>query len=61
MSHDLENLAQAKKPGLIAEYILFLKENKKWFLIPILLAIALAGLLVFFASSAVAPFIYPLF
>lgn len=40
----------------------FLMERKKWWLIPIILALVVLGLLMVFAeSSAVAPFVYPLF
>lgn len=40
----------------------FLMERKKWWLIPIMLALVTMGLLMLFAeSSAVAPFVYPLF
>jgi hypothetical protein len=46
---------------LYKEFFLFLKENKKWWLIPILLVLALMGVLVALSGSAVAPFIYPLF
>jgi hypothetical protein len=34
--------------------------NKKWWLIPIIVVLALLGLLVFLGNTA-APFIYPLF
>ena len=40
----------------------FLKERKKWWLLPIILTLALVGLLIVFAgSSSLAPFIYPMF
>jgi len=40
----------------------FLKERKKWWLIPILLALVALGLILIFAeSSALAPFKYPMF
>lgn len=40
----------------------FLMERKKWWLLPIVIALVLLGLLLLFAeSSAVAPFIYPVF
>jgi hypothetical protein len=40
----------------------FLKSQKKWWLIPIMLALLALGLLLLFAeSSAVATFIYPIF
>ncbi len=41
---------------------LFLKERKKWWLLPIILIILLVGVLFIFAeSSAVGSFIYTLF
>lgn len=40
----------------------FLMERKKWWLLPIVLALLILGLLLIFAeSSAVAPFVYPMF
>lgn len=46
----------------LRDIIHFLMERKKWWLIPIILALLLLGLLMLFAeSSAVAPFIYPMF
>lgn len=57
----LEELNQEPILPLHKEFILFLKENKKWWLIPILLVLALMGVLVALSGSAVAPFIYPLF
>lgn len=46
----------------IKDLYTFLMERKKWWLIPIVLALVVLGLLMIFAeSSAVAPFVYPLF
>lgn len=39
----------------------FLAERKKWWLTPLILVLLLIGILVIFANSAVAPFIYTLF
>ncbi len=40
----------------------FLAERKKWWLVPVILALLAAGVLVFFSGSpAVAPFIYAVF
>lgn len=40
----------------------FLKERKKWWLLPIILVLLLIGILIVIGSnSAVAPFIYTLF
>jgi hypothetical protein len=50
------------KVKIIAEYIEFLKENKKWWLMPIVFALLLFGLLIVLTKgSALAPFIYTLF
>jgi len=48
--------------SFLKELFLFLKERKKWWLIPILISLVIIGLLLVFAeSSAVAPFVYPFF
>lgn len=48
--------------GLLSELIPFFLQNKKWWLTPIILVLVLVSLLVVFAaSSPVAPFIYTLF
>jgi hypothetical protein len=57
----LEELNEEPVLPLHKEFFLFLKENKKWWLVPILLVLALMGVLVALSGSAVAPFIYPLF
>ena len=50
------------KMRIIAEYIAFLKENKKWWLLPIVFALLLVGLLIVLTKgSALAPFIYTIF
>jgi hypothetical protein len=51
-----------EKLGIFAELWLFMKVRKKWWLGPIVLMLALLGLLVVFTQgSAIAPFIYTLF
>ena len=45
---------------LLKEFFEFAWQNKAWWIIPILLVLALATFLIV-ASKAVAPFIYPLF
>ncbi len=53
--------ASAERTGLAAEFVAFLKENKKWWLAPILISIVGLGLLVLLGGTAAAPFIYTLF
>ena len=48
--------------GLVREFYLFMKKEKKWWLIPLVAVLLLLGvLLVLVEGSAVAPFIYTLF
>lgn len=50
------------KSDVLREFWQFLKQEKKYWLAPIVLVLVLFGLLLVFAqSSAVAPFIYTLF
>jgi hypothetical protein len=51
-----------EKLGIVAELLAFMRIRKKWWLGPILVMLALLGLLVIFTQgTAVAPFIYTLF
>jgi hypothetical protein len=58
---DFEKAAQEKAPSIFREFVQFLGENKKWYLLPILLMLLLFGLLAVFATTGAAPFIYTLF
>lgn len=58
---EFEEAGQEKQLSLAQEFLLFISENKKWWLIPILLVIGLVGLLVVLGSTGAAPFIYTLF
>ena len=50
------------RQSLIKEFFLFIKEEKKWWLVPLIAVLLLVGALVLFAgSSPLAPFLYPLF
>ncbi len=60
-SDRLERLANEKPPSLAAEFFGFLAENKKWWMLPILVLIGVFGILVALASTGAAPFIYTLF
>jgi hypothetical protein len=50
------------KGRVLSEFVQFLKQEKKYWLVPIVVVFVLFGLLIVFSqSSAVAPFIYTLF
>jgi hypothetical protein len=53
--------ADAESTSLLGEFLEFLGENKKWWLLPIVVVLILIGFLVAFAGTAAAPFIYTLF
>lgn len=57
----IEDVDAPASQGFIREFWSFLKHNKKFWLIPIILVFVLFGVLIIFGGSAVAPFIYPLF
>lgn len=60
-SREFTRMAEKEAPGLLREFWDFLHHNKKWWLVPILLALLLIGLLILWGGSAMAPFIYTLF
>jgi hypothetical protein len=51
-----------KRFQLLYEFWLFLRQNKKLWLVPMILTLVIiGGLLIFAQSSALAPFIYSIF
>ncbi len=52
--------AGGKRPGLLREFVDFLRHNKKWWLAPIIVMLLLIGVIVILGGTAAAPFIYPL-
>jgi len=60
-NEDFVAQAAGDRTSLAGEFTDFLKENKKWWLAPIVIAILGLGLLVLLGGTAAAPFIYTLF
>ena len=58
--NDFEKAGQQEQAGLVKEFIAFLGENKKYWLIPLLLALLAIGAILL-SSPVAAPFIYTLF
>lgn len=57
-----DKIRKMKRFSLLREFWLFFRQNKKYWLLPmILILVAIGGLLIFAQSSALAPFIYSLF
>jgi hypothetical protein len=58
---DFEKAAQQASVSFLGEFWCFLRQNKKWWLLPILGVLLLLGVLIFLSGTAAAPFIYTLF
>lgn len=58
---EFEKAAAKSSGGLAGEFWGFLKTNKKWWLLPMVIAFVVLALLVFLAGTGIAPFIYTLF
>ncbi|MBC8495044.1 hypothetical protein H8D36_02725 [archaeon] len=52
---------KSKNYGVMRELWMFMKENKKWWLLPIIIMLILVGILIVLGQSTpLSPFIYPL-
>jgi hypothetical protein len=51
----------AKRQSLISEFLAFLKHNKAYWLVPIIIVLLLFAALIIFGGTSAAPFIYTLF
>jgi len=56
-----EQAQQEKQARVVKEFFLFLKHNKKYWMIPILITLLALAVLILLGGTAVAPFIYTLF
>ena len=59
--NEFEKAGQEKNAGIASDFMAMLKQNKKYWLIPIVLILLLVGVLIILGSTAAAPFIYTLF
>ena len=58
---EFQEAGRQPPPGVVREFFLFLRTNKKFWLIPLLAALLLLGLVALLGGTAAAPFIYSLF
>jgi ABC-type microcin C transport system permease subunit YejE len=56
-----EKAGAEKQAGLMGELFAMMKQNKKYWLLPIVIILLLFGLLILLGASSAAPFIYTLF
>ena len=53
--------ARKRRPSLIREFWQLLRDHRKWWLTPIVIALLVLSLFALLSTSAAAPFIYTLF
>jgi len=53
--------AEQESVGFFTELWLFMSENKKWWLLPLIMVLLIFAVLVVLSSTGLAPFIYTLF
>ena len=58
---EFKDLETETNRGLLSELWRMLMENKKYWMIPIVLVLLLMGLLIILGGSSAAPFIYTIF
>ena len=56
-----QSAAKQAKSSLLGDILGFLKHNKKWWMLPILVVLLFLGILMLLSGTAAAPFIYTLF
>jgi hypothetical protein len=54
-------LARKAASGPVAEFLYFLKQTRKWWMLPIILALLTVGALLVVSGTALAPLIYAVF
>jgi hypothetical protein len=59
--NDFEQASLKPRANIVRELGGFIKERRKWWLLPLLLAILLLGILILLSGTGLAPFIYTLF
>ena len=58
---EFEDLNNEEQLPLWREFLLFIVENKKWWMIPIILVLGLVSLFVLLTTTGAAPFIYTIY
>ncbi len=60
-AEEFAEMADERQPSFLAEFVLFIRSNKKWWLTPIFVILLLLIALVIISQTPLAPFIYPFF
>ena len=60
-SRDFLDAADSTQTGLMGEFMGFMKENAKWWLMPFLIVFGILGVALILGATGAAPFIYTMF
>lgn len=60
-NEEFEKASQEKQGNLLTEFLGFLKQNRKFWLLPLIFVLLALSALLILSSTAAAPFIYTLF
>ena len=58
---EFEEANSQTRESIVAEFLYFLREEKKWWLAPIIIVLLGVGALLLLSATGAAPFIYTLF
>jgi Family of unknown function (DUF5989) len=59
--NEFEKEGENESLSIVGEFWYFIRENKAWWMVPILISLGLVGVLVLLSATGAAPFIYTLF
>ncbi len=60
-AEQFQTASRGRRRGLVREFLGFLYAYKLWWLLPILIVLALVGALVMLSGTALAPWVYTIF
>ncbi len=58
---EFEELGRMEQTSQVSDFLYFFKQSRKWWLLPVIVMLAVLGAIAMFSGSAAAPFIYTLF
>ena len=56
-----QDAANEARPGLVRDFVSFMRENRKWWLTPFLVVFALLALALVLHATGALPFLYTMF
>jgi hypothetical protein len=60
-AEDFARHGEAERTGFVSDFIYLLRQNRKWWMLPLIAVLLAFGVLMVLSSTGAAPFIYTLF